>query len=221
MSCGDICNSTETWYARKMNERNNCRVLYSVADAFDLGIPIMSDSYSYDHETIAASTTETVHSDMFTQKNGKVTVLNKCTDTTMSKNGILYNMHPSEGVWLFKGPLKTNSAMSLYGNSFGDERLQTSFPVGATVVKGNYSWKRNMLQTCVCNRAVGFLTTRDSSSIARVNSQGETCMGDMSPQQYTCVDESFLAALQLNHWKRENGITELIPIAVVHQEVQY
>jgi hypothetical protein len=102
MSVGEICSSTETWYARKTNERNNCRVLYDVANAFDLCIPTMSDAYSYDHSSIAACTTETLHSDIFAQKDRMVTVLNQCTDTTVSLNGILHNMHPSEGVWLFK-----------------------------------------------------------------------------------------------------------------------
>ena len=115
MSAGDVCNSSETWYAKKTNERNNCRILYDVANAFNLDIDTISDSYSYDHTTTAACTTETMHSDMFIQKNGMVTVLNKCVDTTTSKNGILYNMHASEGVWLFKGPLTTSSAMMHYG----------------------------------------------------------------------------------------------------------
>jgi hypothetical protein len=135
MSAGDVCNSTETWYVKKANERNNCRILFDIANAFDLDINTNSDSHSYDHCTTAACTTETMHSDMFIQKNGMVTVLNKCVDTMSSKNGILYNMHASEGVWLFKGPLTTNSAMMHYGGSFGDERLQTSFPVAANIIK--------------------------------------------------------------------------------------
>jgi hypothetical protein len=122
-----------------------------------------------------------------------------------------------QGVWLFKGPLKTNSAMMHYGDSFGDERLQTSFPVSVTPVRGNYCWKNNMQQQHTQQRSMGMLTTQDSSSIARINTHGEIYTGARSLERYTCVDESFMSGLQASHWKRDNGITELIPIAVVHQ----
>ena len=36
------------------------------------------------------------------QRDGKVTVLSKCMDTTRIRNGVVCSMHPSEGFWLFK-----------------------------------------------------------------------------------------------------------------------
>jgi hypothetical protein len=132
---------------------------------------------------------------------------------------LLYNMHASEGVWLFKGPLTTNSAMMHYGGLFGDQKLQTSFPVAANIIRMGYSWRSAGLRSSlVCNRKVGVVNTRDSGCIARINSHGEMLSNATCTQQYTCVDESFLDSLQLTQWKRDNGITELIPIAVIHQE---
>ena len=32
----------------------------------------------------------------------QVAVYNLCTDTTRHMNGVVTNMHPSEGVWLFR-----------------------------------------------------------------------------------------------------------------------
>jgi hypothetical protein len=32
----------------------------------------------------------------------QIAVYNMCTDTTKHMNGIVTNMHPSEGVWLFR-----------------------------------------------------------------------------------------------------------------------
>jgi hypothetical protein len=126
MLSGDMCVATETWYARKTNERNNCRILYDVANAFDLNVPIMSDPYSYDHSSIVAATTDTIHSDICMQKNGMVTVLNNCADTTTSRNGILYNMHPTEvfphtlGQVAIYGYL--TSCFRVYGSSRGRSR---------------------------------------------------------------------------------------------------
>lgn len=59
--------------------------------------------------------------------------------------------------------------------------------------------------------------TRDNNAISRINSQGDIEVREPELEKYTTIDESFLASLQMNQWKRENGITELIPIAVVHQ----
>ena len=36
------------------------------------------------------------------QRDGNVTVLSKCMDTTRIRNGVVCSMHPSEGFWLFK-----------------------------------------------------------------------------------------------------------------------
>ena len=35
-------------------------------------------------------------------KQEQVAVFNLCTDTTRNMNGIVTNMHPAEGVWLFR-----------------------------------------------------------------------------------------------------------------------
>lgn len=82
MTAGELCDSVETWYAKKINGRNNARILHDVAKTFDLCIPTCIDCNSYDQTLMAACTTETIHNDMFVQKNGMVTVLNKCTDTS-------------------------------------------------------------------------------------------------------------------------------------------
>lgn len=50
-------------------------------------------------------------------------------------------MHPSEGVWLFKGPVQTSSALSMYGGTFGVGASGAGFPVSTTKIHQNYSWK--------------------------------------------------------------------------------
>jgi hypothetical protein len=219
MTTMEVSNSVEAWYAKKANARNNAKLLYDVSEEFGVEIPTLTDLYSYDHSTIAACTTETLYNDLFTQRDGSITVLNNCVDTTVCKNGVIYKMHPSEGMWLFRGPLKTNSGMMHYGDSFGDQRLQTSFPVASNIVNEAYPWKgHNLRGSSVCNRGVGFVYSRDSSVVSRINMHGELCTDTPHTNKYTCVDESFLSSLKQSMWKRDNGITELIPIAVVHQQ---
>ena len=40
--------------------------------------------------------------DILPHGEGEVAVYNLCTDTTRHMNGVVTNMHPSEGVWLFR-----------------------------------------------------------------------------------------------------------------------
>ena len=40
--------------------------------------------------------------DILPHGDGQVAVYNLCTDTTRHMNGIVTNMHPGEGVWLFR-----------------------------------------------------------------------------------------------------------------------
>lgn len=53
-------------------------------------------------------TSDTVEHDVLPFAGGEeVAVYNLCTDTTRHMNGIVTNMHPSEGVWLFRSPTYT------------------------------------------------------------------------------------------------------------------
>lgn len=137
MSCRQVLDSEETWFLRKVSplpidgpsqgrkgtemrngqacQRNNARVLASVAMEFGLAIPMVSDPYAYEPCSIASCTTETLQYDMVGSKDGRIAFMNKCVETMSCRNGVLCSMHPSEGVWLFKGPLQTNSSMTIYG----------------------------------------------------------------------------------------------------------
>lgn len=51
---------------------------------------------------LAAFTSDTVEHDILPFGGDEIGVYNMCTDTTRHMNGIVTNMHPSEGVWLFR-----------------------------------------------------------------------------------------------------------------------
>lgn len=87
----------------------------SVAAEFGLAIPMVSDPYAYEQCSVASCTTETLQYDILGLRDGQVAFMNKCVGTMSCRNGILCSMHPSEGVWLFKGPLQTSSSMTIYG----------------------------------------------------------------------------------------------------------
>lgn len=102
MSVDEVLESEEAYFLRRINGRSNARILSKVADEFGLSIPTMADACGYDPCRMAACTTESFINDMHRQRDGNISVLSKCMDTTRVDNGILCSMHPLEGFWLFK-----------------------------------------------------------------------------------------------------------------------
>lgn len=232
MTAREILDSEEVWYMRQANHRNNARILYEVAKEFGLKIPTNMDVYSYEPREMAAVTTETLHHDIIQDhatmhRSGasrrKISLLNRCMDTRMCTNGILSDLHPPEGVWLFKGPAQTNSGSTLYGGSFGDGgSMNTTFPIGTSTVHPHYSWNSKTVPgSPVAQKHACFVNSRVSSAVATINEYGDYLEDNdkyVALEKYTYMHEEYLQALQQDtRWNRDNGIIELIPIAVVRQ----
>jgi hypothetical protein len=60
------------------------------------------DIQAHQDGELAAFTSDTVEHDILPLGGTEVAVYNLCTDTTRHMNGVVTNMHPSEGVWLFR-----------------------------------------------------------------------------------------------------------------------
>lgn len=60
------------------------------------------DIQAHQSGELAAFTSDTVEHDILSHGTDEVAVYNACTDTTRHMNGVVTNMHPSEGVWLFR-----------------------------------------------------------------------------------------------------------------------
>ena len=106
MTADEVLESEESYYLRRINGRNNNRILKMVADEMGLFVPSVADMCSYDPVNdpyeVAIPTTETMVNDLRRQKDGRITFLSKCVDSTCIENGALCCMHPAEGFWLFK-----------------------------------------------------------------------------------------------------------------------
>jgi hypothetical protein len=62
----------------------------------------VQDIQAHQQGELASFTSDTVEHDILPLGDGEVAVYNLCTDTTRHMNGVVTNMHPSEGVWLFR-----------------------------------------------------------------------------------------------------------------------
>ena len=184
-TANDVLISEETWWLRKACQRARCRLIKQLADKMNIDIRHMDDIQAYTPCNIAIPTTDTVEHDI-AKKGDNICIYNGCIDTTKNMNGILCNMHPSEGVWLFKGAHKVAS----FGSMFGDYSICGTFPLNAPRV----------------NRAAS-LVVQDASYVTRYS-------GKQPKEKYMCFDESYFKVLESMQWNRDNGYEPLIPIVV-------
>jgi hypothetical protein len=63
---------------------------------------VLQDIQAHHSAEMAVFTSDTVEHDIARIGPDEVAVYNMCTDTTRHMNGVVTNMHPSEGVWLFR-----------------------------------------------------------------------------------------------------------------------
>lgn len=75
---GEVLESEEAYFLRRINGRSNSRLLYSVANEFGLNIPSVNDPCSYDPCRIAAPTTETYINDMIRLVSPTIDLLHGC-----------------------------------------------------------------------------------------------------------------------------------------------
>lgn len=150
-----------------------------------LTLLLKQDIQSHAPAEMAVSTTDTLEHD-FCKTDKRVSVHNSCMDTTKNMNGILCNMHPSEGVWLFRGSYRNNC----FGSMFGDYGTCGIFPTSAPKIKRQES-----------------LAALDSNCVVRLHSKP-------TKEHYMCFDESYFKVLENMQWNRDYGYVELMPIVV-------
>jgi hypothetical protein len=137
---------------------------------------------------MAAYLTDTLEHDIFLDKDtSRVAVFSGCVDTTRFINGVIVNMHPSEGVWLFRGTPRTGS----FGSMFGDRDVCGAFPTSIPAVK-----------------EAGSIVVGDGDAVVRHKSVAE------KKREYMCVCEDVFSVFKDMGWNRNNGVVELIPIVV-------
>jgi hypothetical protein len=191
----DVAHSEEVWWLRKACQRMRCSIASTVAETFDLKIQKHLDVHSYDVSYIGLPCTDVVEHDIVL-KNRKVCLYNACSDTTNANNGILCQMNPSEGYWLFKGAPKSSSRITSFGSLFG--MSSGLFPTRSSLYVPGYG-------------NPSYVRAHDSSIVVRHTSKPRT-KGESTVFQ--CFDENFMRKLEQMGWNRDHGVVELVPIIV-------
>ena len=195
---GDICESEEVWWLRKLCSRMRNRLMLRTADAFGLTIPVMKDVHAFNPEQLMAVVhNETCAHDITNLRSGEVAVFNCCVDTTTPRSGVLCEMNPSEGFKLFHGPTANNG--SEYGGVFGKQTHCGIFPTAANRLSADVQ-KSNTRPFVTDFRASSIFVYKDNDTA--------------SPRFYTKFDDRFMQTLQEMGWSRDNEVTVYMPIVV-------
>jgi len=187
-SSGEIADSEEGWFLRRLCFRARCRLLKMLADCYGLRIRYVDDVQAYDSVQMAVHTVDTVENDIARVNADSVCLHNLCVDSTKTTNGILCKMDPTEGYWLFKGNAKGSSE---FGGMFGQITACGAFPTRCPLVPKGFP---------------NSVRCRHDASIIVKDAQNE--------ESYMSFDESFFKNLERMQWNRDNGYVELIPIVV-------
>ena len=191
-TAGEIADSEETWWLKRASQRARCRLIKMLADWFQIKLGYVEDVLAYSKEAsspsilLAVPTVETLEHDVVRRDAQTVVVHNLAVDSTRITNGTLCQMHPSEGLWLFKGGSRGSSA---FGAMFGHHRVCGSFPTRAPAVHPRHP---------------NAITVHSSKDIVGGGERGH----------YMCFDEALFKTLERMQWNRDNGFVELIPVVV-------
>jgi hypothetical protein len=202
----EMAESEEAWWLRRTCQRARCRLIKMLADKFEVKVQCVDDVLAYSShssrsshsshstptdELMAVPMTDTVEHDI-SKKGGTVSVYNSCVDTTRITNGILCQMHPSEGYWMFRGAPR---GAVVNGAMFGSTSVCGAFPTRSPHIHIAQSARYPSL------------LVQDGKEIVRVG-------GKTPAKHYMCFDEAFFKNLEKMQWNRDNGFVELIPVVV-------
>jgi hypothetical protein len=220
----------ESWWLRRTSTRSRCKTIHMIAEALQLNVPTIRDVFAFEEgANIPVYTTDTLHHDISETDDGRISILNECCDSTKVKNGIGFNMHPTEGIWIFQGSHQSAVGnLSNFGGVFGNQEICGAFPTGTfSLYEDSYQQ-----QNCSSYSMPVYQKSNDNPNKhhdTRLNLYREKAsphciyFNPLNGQEvvdiawedrphFVKIDEAFLKHLETHEWSREYQIIELIPI---------
>jgi hypothetical protein len=202
--------SDESWWLRRVCQRNRCGIISKMANIFGLKIQCTLDSNNYDcSATMATPITDTLTHDIQKLQNGHIAVYNDCCDTTNVQNGIIHKMHAAEGVWMFQGATRTTSSLrTSFGGMFGNQGTCGTFPVCTFQVPNDTTSSR-----CIYKER-NVVSIKETNNVMWFDMKGNIIDNPVLDSNYVRCDEKYLKHLESMQWNRDNQVIEFIPIIV-------
>ena len=203
-TCEQLLESEELQWFRTATLRNHNRVAARIADA--LGLPVWCFIDTEDptgQRRSAHPTTMTMKSDIdMDPVTRRVHLVDGGCFLHKSMNGVLFEMHASEGFWLFTGPAD-HASYNTYGSIFNFQKDMTCFPTSTL----KYHEKFPPRGTVVCTIHGG--ERRTDKIFERT---------DATEIETLFPDENFMRMCEKLGFNRNNAIVSLIPLLVYISE---
>ena len=146
MTCDAFAESEECHWLRRATARNHGRIAHDVAELFDLDVDTSIDTESASKDArVAMPVVASYENDLhFDREIGRVHVADCAALLRRSENGVLFQMFPSEGFWLFQGP-KDYACDLVYGTINERDRRVPVLPTRTMQMRRAHSTPSNHL----------------------------------------------------------------------------
>ena len=197
-TCAQFATAEETRWLREATVRNHNRVAARVAEAFELPVTCIIDTEDPTNAKRSAhpATVTFQHDVSMDFETNTVHLVNSGCFADTSSNGVLFEMHGSEGFWLFQGP--TDHANSNpYGAVFNCQASGRCFPTRTVRFDAKFP-ARGSVVSCT--------NSANKSSLAFEEHGEEREVTSLFPE------ETFIKQCEALGFNRNSGITSLMPI---------
>jgi hypothetical protein len=199
VSCKQILECEEIEWLKRNTLRNHNRLALKLAQQMQLDVVKVSDLDHADQEKrhfMAIPNTFTFNQDIdIIYETDKIRYSSECCFLDTQNNGVLYQVSPREGFWLFCGPYD-HSESNTFGGNFKDTATMNMFPT-STVQFHNF-YPCNLAQ----NSIYGVIDTNDENII----SENDLC------EHYLFPDDNLLNICQELGFDRNDEIVNLMPL---------
>jgi hypothetical protein len=197
-TCEQLLESEELQWFRSATLRNHNRVAASVSDALGLPVRCFIDTEDPTGQRRSAHpTTMTMKSDIdIDLATRRVHLVDGGCFLHKSYNGVLFEMHASEGFWLFTGP-PDHASYNTYGSIFNFHSDMTCFPT--TTLKYHEKFP-----------ARGTVVTTEHGGQASSDTIFERT--DAAQVETLFPDENFMRKCEALGFNRNNAIVSLMPL---------
>jgi hypothetical protein len=197
-NCQQLLESEEIQWFRSATLRHHNRVAARVADALGLPVRCFIDTEDPSNKKRSAHpTTISMKSDIhFDLSTKRVHMVNDGCFLHNSVNGILHEMHATEGFWLFQGPVD-NASYNCFGTIFNHHKDVSCFPT--TTLRYNEQFHP---RGTIVSSQHGGESTKDTIWELKVPTQVTTLF----------PDESYMHKVELLGFNRNLQIISFMPL---------
>tara|TARA_B100001758_G_scaffold247914_1_gene268477 strand:+ start:15196 stop:16422 length:1227 start_codon:yes stop_codon:yes gene_type:complete len=200
--CKDVLQSEEIQWLRSATHRNHNRIASAIAERCKLTVKRVIDTDDpTGRQRMVLPTTFSYKTDCSVNvRQQKARIVDGGCFLDTDSNGVLFEMFPSEGYWLFQGPRDLSDMNNMFGTQFNSNKQYPCFPTNTVRFHQRFP-------------------VRDARTSVRVNSSAimHNVILDGKPvshSEYSFPDEAYFKHLELLGFERNNGCVNIMPIVV-------